>query len=133
MAGCVRAWPCVTRAVCSCLVVRGRGADDVEGRDVFNEAPSKEDQLVAAQTETQKFIGKKAVLHTTKGDITIELFPTECPRTVENFRCGGTGCARRSPGDRWRSTWAVFSLEVIIAHALVWAGACVRVRMTAAH
>ena len=71
------------------LGVRVRAADDVEGRDVFNEAPSKEDQLVAAQTETQRFIGKQAVLHTTKGDITLELYAKECPRTVENFRCGG--------------------------------------------
>jgi cyclophilin family peptidyl-prolyl cis-trans isomerase len=27
----------------------------------------------------------KATLHTTKGDITIELFPSEAPKTVENF------------------------------------------------
>ncbi len=60
-------------------------AADPEGRDVFNEAPSKEDQLVAAQTETQRFIGKQAVIHTTMGDITVQLYPTECPRTVENF------------------------------------------------
>ncbi len=52
---------------------------------MFNEAPSKEDQLVAAQTETQRFIGKQAVIHTTMGDITVQLYPTECPRTVENF------------------------------------------------
>lgn len=26
-----------------------------------------------------------ARLHTTRGDITLRLFPDECPRTVENF------------------------------------------------
>ena len=26
-----------------------------------------------------------AVIHTTKGDITIKLFPDECPRTITNF------------------------------------------------
>ncbi len=26
-----------------------------------------------------------ARLHTTRGDITVRLFPDECPRTVENF------------------------------------------------
>ena len=26
-----------------------------------------------------------AVIHTTKGDITLKLFPEECPKTIENF------------------------------------------------
>ena len=74
---CASLWPL-------CCASRWTPADP-EGRDVFNEAPSKEDQLVAAQTETQRFIGKQAVIHTTMGDITVQLYPTECPRTVENF------------------------------------------------
>ena len=30
-------------------------------------------------------LGKGAVIHTTLGDITIRLYPDECPKTVENF------------------------------------------------
>ena len=33
-----------------------------------------------------------AVLHTTKGDITLKLFPDECPRTVENFTTHAKNC-----------------------------------------
>ncbi|EKX47585.1 hypothetical protein GUITHDRAFT_106571 [Guillardia theta CCMP2712] len=32
-----------------------------------------------------KKLGRGAVIHTTMGDITIKLFPEECPKTVENF------------------------------------------------
>ena len=37
------------------------------------------------QAETQNVIGKTAVIHTTFGDIHIQLFGEKCPRTVENF------------------------------------------------
>ena len=33
-----------------------------------------------------------AILHTTKGDITLKLFPDECPRTVENFTTHAKNC-----------------------------------------
>lgn len=59
--------------------------DDPEGRDVFNEAPTREDHVVTGTSDRQRFIGKQVVLHTTYGDITIKLFGDECPRTVENF------------------------------------------------
>jgi len=35
---------------------------------------------------------RAAVLHTTKGDITLKLFPDECPRTVENFTSHSKNC-----------------------------------------
>ena len=56
-------------------------------RDVFNEAPRKEDRLVEAEASKQAVLGKEAVVHTTYGDIRIKLFPEECPRTIENFSC----------------------------------------------
>ena len=58
---------------------------DPEGRDVFNEAPTRDDQVVAAQADRQRFLAKQVVLHTSFGDITIKLFGDECPKTVENF------------------------------------------------
>ncbi|EPQ27828.1 uncharacterized protein PFL1_04573 [Pseudozyma flocculosa PF-1] len=59
-------------------------------RDVFNERPTREEQTIAAASSLTS--GKKAgalsrtaTLHTTMGDISLRLFPDQCPRTVENF------------------------------------------------
>eukprot|EP00954_Amorphochlora_amoebiformis_P006728 525714-Amorphochlora_amoeboformis.AAC.1 len=54
-----------------------------QGRDVFNEKPMK--KLAAMAANQSKSMGNVAVLHTTMGDITVVLFPKECPKTVENF------------------------------------------------
>ncbi|KAF6258211.1 hypothetical protein COO60DRAFT_1295463 [Scenedesmus sp. NREL 46B-D3] len=54
------------------------------GRDVFNEKPST-DELLAAEAGATSALPRGACVHTTKGDITIRLFPDECPRTIENF------------------------------------------------
>ncbi|XP_062509348.1 peptidylprolyl isomerase domain and WD repeat-containing protein 1-like [Corticium candelabrum] len=54
-------------------------------RDVFNEKPSKEEQMAATQASTERRVGDSVVIHTTMGDIHIRLFPKECPKTVENF------------------------------------------------
>ncbi|WIA40575.1 hypothetical protein OEZ86_013916 [Tetradesmus obliquus] len=54
------------------------------GRDVFNEKPSTE-ELLAAEAGATSALPRGACIHTTKGDITVRLFPDECPRTVENF------------------------------------------------
>ena len=35
--------------------------------------------------EAQNILPRGAVIHTTKGDIWMKLFPDECPKTVENF------------------------------------------------
>ncbi|CAH3165754.1 unnamed protein product [Porites lobata] len=55
-------------------------------RDVFNEKPSREEMLAATQgSEGTKKLPDGVTIHTTMGDITIKLFPKECPKTVENF------------------------------------------------
>ncbi|CAD5114916.1 DgyrCDS3950 [Dimorphilus gyrociliatus] len=66
------------------LLTRRETEDD--DRDVFNEKPTKE-EILSATTDAggPSRTGKYAIIHTTKGDIHIELFPKECPKTVENF------------------------------------------------
>ncbi|KAL0585602.1 hypothetical protein ABG067_004744 [Albugo candida] len=54
------------------------------GRDVFNEKPTMEELQVASESSS-KVMGDTIIIHTTIGDITVKLFPKECPRTVENF------------------------------------------------
>ena len=54
-------------------------------RDVFNEKPSKEDIISATEEKGAPRLYESATIHTTLGDIHIELFPKECPKTVENF------------------------------------------------
>ena len=58
-------------------------------RDVFNEKPSLEEvgpvDGAAGGDEAAEVLPRGAVIHTTKGDITLKLFPDECPKTVENF------------------------------------------------
>ena len=46
-------------------------------RDVFNEKPSKEEQMAATQASTERRVGDSVVIHTTMGDIHIRLFPKE--------------------------------------------------------
>ena len=56
-------------------------------RDIFNEKPAT-DELVAAEGEDAgpaAVLPRGAVIHTTRGDIWVKLFPDECPKTVENF------------------------------------------------
>jgi len=54
-------------------------------RDVFNEKPSKEDIISATEEKGAPRLYQEATIHTTVGDIHIELYPRECPKTVENF------------------------------------------------
>lgn len=54
-----------------------------EGRDVFNEKPTKSSG--GTKTQIQKVLPREATIHTSFGDIVVKLFPDECPRTVENF------------------------------------------------
>jgi hypothetical protein len=55
---------------------------------VFNEKPMLEEAApangAAAGVEAD-VLPRGAVIHTTKGDITLKLFPDDCPKTVENF------------------------------------------------
>ena len=57
-------------------------ADDTVGRDVFNEKPSSEDVALLSNT---KAVSSTAVMRTNYGDIHLQLYPQECPKTVENF------------------------------------------------
>lgn len=60
-----------------------RREPEEEGRDVFNEKPQKKlSNMVADQ---KSGMGSVAVVHTTMGDMTFVLFPTETPKTCENF------------------------------------------------
>ncbi|KAJ1607907.1 cyclin [Cryptosporidium canis] len=65
-------------------------------RDIFNEMPSSEE--VERQKQLEQLskkgkevgnsyirIAKQVILHTTKGDITLELFPEIAPKACENF------------------------------------------------
>ncbi|XP_055342892.1 peptidylprolyl isomerase domain and WD repeat-containing protein 1-like [Paramacrobiotus metropolitanus] len=60
-------------------------ATEESDRDVFNEKPSKEEILTATESRTEKRVSNSAVIHTTLGDVHVQLFPNECPKTVENF------------------------------------------------
>ncbi len=60
--------------------------DSKDDRDILNEKPlAQEISHNNTSTATSKAVAKEAIIHTTLGDITIALFPTECPKTVENF------------------------------------------------
>lgn len=56
---------------------------------MFNEKPSLEEvgavDGAAGGDDVAEVLPRGAVIHTTKGDITLKLFPDECPKTVENF------------------------------------------------
>jgi peptidylprolyl isomerase domain and WD repeat-containing protein 1 len=64
-----------------------RGGDDVN-RDIWNEAPTAQDQLLATEGVAggakKAASNSKAILRTTMGDIHIKLFP-DVPKTLENF------------------------------------------------
>lgn len=54
-------------------------------RDKFNELPSKEDILASTETTNVQKIYDTATIHTAVGDILINLFSKDVPKTVENF------------------------------------------------
>ena len=59
-------------------------------RDVFNEKPTLEEVGAAALEGGEgdndaEALPRGAVIHTSKGDIALKMFPEECPKTVENF------------------------------------------------
>ncbi|KAK4047441.1 Peptidyl-prolyl cis-trans isomerase cyp15 [Microbotryomycetes sp. JL221] len=60
-------------------------------RDVFNEKPTRDEMTVAAPVASSGPTARRAIIHTTKGDITFDLFPDKAPKTVENF----VGLARK--------------------------------------
>lgn len=54
-------------------------------RDIFNEKPTEEEKKVAILPKKKVELAKKAIIHTTLGDIYVKLFDEDCPKTVENF------------------------------------------------
>jgi peptidylprolyl isomerase domain and WD repeat-containing protein 1 len=54
-------------------------------RDVFNEKPSKEDIISSTEATNMQKIYDTAIIHTALGDIHVNLFGKDVPRTVENF------------------------------------------------
>lgn len=62
--------------------------DTTTNRDIWNEVPTAQDQLLVSEGGhggiSQNKNMSKAILRTTKGDIHIKLFP-EVPKTLENF------------------------------------------------
>lgn len=61
-------------------------ADDAAtGRDVFNERPAGEEGNAGPAATLAATLPRGVVLHTNRGDISLKLFPEECPKTVENF------------------------------------------------
>ncbi|PWN52988.1 peptidyl-prolyl cis-trans isomerase cyp15 [Violaceomyces palustris] len=60
-------------------------------RDVFNERPTREEQTIASTQPTgvgkarNSNLASAVIIHTTKGDIHLRLFPDLVPKTVENF------------------------------------------------
>ena len=54
---------------------------------MFNEKPALDDILAAEEAGDggPGELPRSLVMHTTKGDVHLKLFPDECPKTVENF------------------------------------------------
>lgn len=58
--------------------------ESAETRDVLNERPTEEERVAATDT-LDRSLAREAIIRTTRGDIHVKLFATECPKTIENF------------------------------------------------
>ncbi|GAA5871767.1 hypothetical protein JCM8547_008137 [Rhodosporidiobolus lusitaniae] len=68
------------------LFTREEPEDKSGERDVYNEKPTRDEMSTAAPTLAPSGpLAKKATIHTTMGDIKLELYPDLTPKTVENF------------------------------------------------
>jgi len=60
-----------------------------DDRDVFNERPTREEQTIAIAAPIMgkglSPLANSATIHTTLGDMHLQLFPQQAPKTVENF------------------------------------------------
>jgi peptidylprolyl isomerase domain and WD repeat-containing protein 1 len=60
--------------------------DKTGERDVYNEKPTRDEMSVAAPAAVASGpLPRKATIHTTLGDIKVELYGDMVPKTVENF------------------------------------------------
>jgi peptidylprolyl isomerase domain and WD repeat-containing protein 1 len=59
------------------------GDANTPSRDVYNEKPLKDISKLVTQSSSSS--NNTVVIHTTMGDITVQLFPKETPKTCENF------------------------------------------------
>ncbi|WVO12787.1 hypothetical protein L204_100395 [Cryptococcus depauperatus] len=68
------------------LFARGDKEESKGDRDVFNERPTREEQTVAVPVEEKKRPSARlCTIHTTRGDISVQLFSDDTPKTNENF------------------------------------------------
>ncbi|GAA5982897.1 hypothetical protein JCM11641_002620 [Rhodosporidiobolus odoratus] len=68
------------------VFTREEPEDKTGERDVYNEKPTRDEMSIAAPTNSSSGpVARKATIHTTKGDIKLELYPDLVPKTVENF------------------------------------------------
>ncbi|BGP43579.1 Peptidyl-prolyl cis-trans isomerase cyp15 [Rhodotorula kratochvilovae] len=68
------------------LFTREEPEDKAGERDIYNEKPTRDEMTVAApQATSSASLARRAVIHTTLGDIKLELYPDQVPKTVENF------------------------------------------------
>ncbi|GJN94391.1 hypothetical protein Rhopal_007471-T1 [Rhodotorula paludigena] len=75
------------------IFTRSEPEDKAGERDVYNEKPTRDEMTVAAPVASSAGpLPRKAVIHTTMGDIKVDLFPDQVPKTVENF----VGLARKN-------------------------------------
>lgn len=64
------------------------GEEILKDRDIYNELPTREEVIAAREAEKQEkktIIFDNATIHTTMGDIHLELYPKLTPKTCENF------------------------------------------------
>lgn len=69
------------------MFTRHEPEDKHGDRDVFNEKPTRDEMSIAAPSSATAAAatGRRATIHTTKGDVHFDLFPDQAPKTVENF------------------------------------------------
>ncbi|GAA6034734.1 hypothetical protein JCM8097_001144 [Rhodosporidiobolus ruineniae] len=67
------------------MFTREEPEDKAGERDVYNEKPTRDEMSTAAPAVSAGPLPRKATLHTTLGDIKLELYPEHVPKTVENF------------------------------------------------
>jgi hypothetical protein len=73
-------FPALTPSLVSC------SRRETGERDVYNEKPTRDEMSTAAPAAVAAGpLARKATIHTTLGDIKVELYPDMVPKTVENF------------------------------------------------